>query len=118
MCLSRGLATIGRREREVCVAAELAIGSGEWSNSGIIDCTHVSESTIYGRAILSRYCVILSGPIDFFAFKCCYEFSNFVYCNRWNAESACISKFALAEFFQCGGAFIFFSDISKLFRRS
>ena len=49
----------------------------------------------------------MSGPIDFVvvvvAFECCYDFSNFVYCNRWNAESTSISKFALAEFFKCGG---------------
>ena len=81
-------------------------------------CASVSDSTLYGRAILSRYGVILSGPIDFFVFKCCYEFSNFVYCNRCNAKNASISKFALAEFCQCGGAFIYFSDVGKLFRRS
>ena len=61
---------------------------------------YVSDSTIYGRTILSRYGVMLSGPIDFFVFKFCYEFTNFVYCNRWNTESAGILKFALAEFFQ------------------
>ena len=72
-----------------------------------IDCmyTYVRDLTICSRAILHRYGVMLSGPIDFVVvvvFKCCYEFSNFVCCNRLNAESVSILKFALAKFFQCG----------------
>ena len=71
------------------------------SSARCIDCLHTSAiQQIYSRTILSRYGVMLSGPIDFFVFKCCYEFTSFVYCYRWNAESADILKFALAEFFQ------------------
>ena len=101
-----------------------------------IDCIPTSASQqLYGRVILRRHGVMLSGPIDFFIFfiALIYLFiylfiylyvmtlpisCNFVYCNRWIAESDSILKFALADFFQCGEAFIFCSDVSTVFRRS
>ena len=78
MCLSRGLDITGRREIGLYLLGSdksLVLGNGTTlvflSAVGKMFCsmhrlyTYVSDSTIYGRAILSSYGEILSGPIDF-----------------------------------------------------